>query len=114
MKKHHKTTFLSKISVLKITIFFFNRCTREKIMQINFSCIFSHFFPTFLVKPITKPKKPSLAANILNKVVSNYTNNAATLGNEIAQKENKSLRKSPDRIVSEREILYYRSRKLGT
>ena len=30
------------------------------------------------------------------------------------QNEKKSCRKNPDRIVSEREILYYRSRKLGT
>ena len=68
------------------------------------------------MKPITKPKKPSLAANILNKMVSNHTNNnsVTTLGNEIVQNEKKSCRKNPDRIVSEREILYYRSRKLGT
>ena len=48
-------------------------------------------------------------------MVSNHTNNSATtLGNENVQNEKKSCRKNPDRIVSEREILYYRSRKLGT
>ena len=74
----------------------------------------SYFFPLLVVKPMSKPKKISLAANILNKVVSNYTNNVTTLGgNEIAQQENKSLRKNPGKIVSKREILYYRSQKLG-
>ena len=74
----------------------------------------SYFFPLLVVKPMSKPKKISLAANILNKVVSNYTNNVTTLGgNEIAQQQNKSLRKNPEKIVSKREILYYRSQKLG-